>query len=100
MFRHPFVAPANKCANRRRGSVKNVDPIFFDDFPKSIGFGPVRCAFVHYDRGAIREWTIDNITMTGDPPDVGRTPKDIFITNIEDVFRGRINVHQVTAGGV
>src|SRR5437667_279252 len=100
MFRHPFVAPANKCANRRRGSIKNVDPIFFDDFPKPIGLRPVRCALVHDDRGAIGKRSIDNITVTGDPPHISRAPKDIFIANVEDVSGGRINMYEITAGGV
>ena len=38
--------------------------------------------------------------MTGDPPHIGCAPKDILIANVEDVFGGAINVHEVTAGGV
>src|SRR5437588_4451607 len=100
MFRHPLVAPANKCPNRRRGSVKNVDPIFFDDFPKPIWLRPVRCAFVHDYRGPIRQRPINDIAVTGDPAHVGRAPKDVFIANIEDVFHGGVNTDEITASGV
>src|SRR5438045_5564167 len=98
MFHNPLLSPANKRANRCRGSVKNVDPIFFDDFPKSIGLGPVRRAFVHDDRRAMRHRAIDNITVTRDPAYISRAPKDIFIANVEDVFGSRINLDEVTAG--
>src|SRR6266436_6761999 len=100
MFRHPLVAPANKCANRRRGGIKNVDPIFFDDFPKPIGLRPVWCAFVHDHRGPIRQRTINDIAVTGDPAHVGRAPKDVFIANIEDVFHGGVNTDEITTSGV
>ena len=86
MFCHPLIAPANKCADRRRRGVKDVNVIVFDDFPETIRLGPVRCALVHNSRRAIRERTINNVTMTGDPADIGGAPKDIFIANVEDVL--------------
>src|SRR4029078_48184 len=100
MFLDPIVTPADESADRRRSSIKNVDPILFNDFPKPIGLRPVRSALVHNDSCAIRERTIDNVAVTGDPADVGGTPKDILIANVKDVFGGAINVYQVAAGGV
>ena len=86
MLFHPVIAPANECADRRRSGIENVDPIFFDDFPKSIRLGPVGCAFVHHGRCTIRERTINNVTVTGDPAHISRAPKNIFIANVEDVL--------------
>src|ERR1043166_1372480 len=100
MFCHPFVAPANKGADRRRRRVEYVDPIFFDYLPKSIGRGPVWRAFVHNHRGAIREWTVHNITVASDPADIGGAPKNVFIANVEDIFHRGIDAHQITTGGV
>src|SRR4029450_7795256 len=95
-----MVAPANKCADRCWRSVKNVDSIFFDDFPEPIGFRPIRRAFVHDGCRAISERTIDDVTVTRDPADISRAPKDIFISKVEDVLGGRINSNQITACSV
>src|SRR6266496_1840539 len=100
MFRDPLVTPANKRADRRRSGVENVDPIFLDDFPKPIGLGPVRGALVHDNGGAVGERAVDNITVTGYPAHISRAPKNIFIANVEDVLGRRINVHEITTGGV
>src|SRR5438045_9739929 len=91
MFRHPMVAPADESADRRRSGVENVDAIFFDDFPEAIRLRPVRCALVHNSRCAIRERTINNITVSGYPADVGGAPKNIFVTNVETVLHGRVS---------
>src|SRR6266487_4194728 len=95
-----MVAPSNKCADRRWRGIKNVDPIFFDDFPEPIGFRPIRRAFVHDGCRTIGERTVDNIAVARDPADVSRAPKDIFIPNVEDVLRSRVNSDQITAGGM
>jgi len=100
MFRDPLVAPANKRADRRRSRVENVDSIFFDDFPKPIGLGPVRRAFVHNNGGAGGERAIDDVTMPGYPAHISRAPEDIVVANVEDVLGSRINVHEITTGGV
>src|SRR5207247_9448072 len=95
MFRHPVVAPADESADRRWGGVEDVDAIFFDDFPEAIRLRPVRCALVHNSRCAIRERTINNITVSGYPADVGGAPKNIFVTNVEHVFHGRVNADDI-----
>src|SRR6187399_227624 len=100
MFLDPIVTPADEGADRRRGSIKNVDPILFNDFPKAIGLRPVRGALVHDNSCAIRERTIDNVAVTGDPADVGGAPKDILIANVKDVFGGAINIHEVAGSSV
>src|SRR6266581_6852053 len=100
MFRHPLVAPANEGADRCRSGVENVDAIFLDDLPESIGLRPVRRAFVHEGRSAIGQWSVNDITMPGDPADIGRAPKNVFISDIEDIFGRRINADEVPAGRV
>src|SRR6266513_5403506 len=97
MFRHPVVAPANESADRRRSGVENVDAIFFDDFPEAIRLRPVRYALVHNGGRAIRQRTINNITVSGYPADVGGAPKNVFVTNVEHVFHGRVNADEITA---
>src|SRR4029453_17314327 len=86
--------------NRGRGSIQNVDPVLFDDLPKTIGLWPVRRSLIHDNSCAIRERSVDDVAVTGDPPNIGCAPKDILVPDIEDVFRGAINAHQVAAGRV
>src|SRR4051794_10685954 len=38
--------------------------------------------------------------MAGDPTDVGCTPKNVVILNVEDIFCGGVNSDQITGGGV
>src|SRR4029077_9835479 len=38
--------------------------------------------------------------MSGHPADIRGAPKDVLVTEIEDIFHCRINADQVTAGGV
>src|SRR5215510_14551014 len=92
-----MFAPANKRADRRRGGIKNINPIFFDDFPEPVRFRPIRGPFIH-DRGrTVGEWTIDDVAMAGDPADIRCAPENILISNVEDVLRGRINTDQIAA---
>ena len=88
MFRNPLIAPANKGADRGRRRIKNVDAIILDDFPEAIRLRPVWRAFVHECGGAIRQRPVNDITVTGDPPDVGRAPKNIFVPDVEDILHG------------
>src|SRR5437773_343285 len=91
-----MLAPTNKCANRCWRGIENINPIFFDDLPKPVGFRPIRRAFVHDGCRAIGEWTIDDVAVAGNPADIGRAPKNILISNVEDILCGRINTHQIT----
>src|SRR5262245_43879019 len=100
MFRDPMVAPPNERPDRRWRRIKNVDPVFFDDFPEPIWLRPIRRAFVHDCCRAVGERTIDDIAVACDPADISRAPIDILISNVEDVLCGRVNADQVPAGSV
>ena len=100
MFLHPLIAPPNERANRSRRGVEDVDPVLFDDSPEPVRFRPIRRAFIHERGRAVGERTINHVTVPGHPSDVRRAPKNIFVTNVEDVFRGRINADEITAGRV
>src|SRR5260370_27856417 len=100
MFRHPIVAPANESADRGWSGVENVDSIFLDDFPETIGFGPVWGSLVHNGRCTIRQRTVNDIAVAGHPADVGGAPKNVFITNVEDILHGRVNADEITASGM
>src|SRR5256886_8102737 len=46
---------------------------------------------------SVGERTIDDVAVASDPADISRAPKDIFVANVEDVFRGRVNADQIAA---
>src|SRR5215475_7987569 len=95
-----MIAPPNKSANRRWRRVKNADPIFFDDFPESVRFRPVRSAFIHDRRRAVGERTIDDVAMARNPTDISSAPVNILISNVEYVLCRRVNADQIAASGV
>ena len=98
VFLHPLIAPANECADRGRRGVENVDLVLLDDSPEPIRFRPVRSAFIHERCRAVRERTVNDITVSRDPADVGRAPKNIVVAKIENIFGRRINSDQIAAG--
>src|SRR5437588_3945269 len=100
MFFHPLIAPADECANCSRRGVKNIDPVLLDDLPKPIRLRPIWRALVHECSRAVSERPINHITVPGHPADIGRAPKNVLLADVEDIFRGRINSNQITAGGV
>ena len=71
-----------------------------DHRPESPEIGEVGRAFVHEDRCAITQWTIDHITVPGDPADVGRTPVDILVVQVEDILGRQMRADEIAAGGV
>ena len=100
VFFHPLVAPPNERANRGRRGVENVNPILLDDFPEPVRLRPIGCAFIHECRRAVGERTVNDITVASHPSHVRGAPKNIFVANVEDVFRGGINSNEVTASRV
>src|SRR5207247_6331537 len=71
-----------------------------NDSPEAVRFRPIRRAFIHESGRAIRERTINDVAVPGHPSDISRAPKNILVSNIEHVFRGRIDSDQITTGGV
>src|SRR5205823_6485631 len=50
--------------------------------------------------GAVGERTVDDVTVPGHPADVGRTPVDVFFTQVENPFMGQSTAEQVAGGRV
>ena len=96
----PLVAPFHERADRRRRGVKNGDAILRNDAPKAIRLRPVRRPFVHQGRRAIGQRAVDDVAVAGDPADVGRAPKDVFLAKIEDVLGRDGDAKQIAAGSV
>src|SRR5215212_1831057 len=100
MLLHPVIAPADKCPDGGGGGVKDVDAMVFDDLPEPVRLRPVRRAFVHESGSAIRQRSVDHITVPSDPTHIGGAPENVVVLNVEHVFGGGINPDQISAGGV
>ena len=79
-----FVAESDEGADRRRCGVEDGDSPFRDQRPPAIRAGLRRNAFVQEHRRTVRERSVDDVRVAGDPSDVGRTPVDVFVLQIED----------------
>src|SRR5678815_4052567 len=61
-----------------------IEPVSVCHHVSTIGLGKVRRTFVHDGSRTIRERTVNDVTMTGDPTDVGRTPVDVIVFEIKN----------------
>src|SRR6185503_16186192 len=95
MLLRPFDAPFHEGANGGGRSIKNRDAVLRDDAPETVRFGPVRRAFIHQARSAVREWAVNDIAVAGDPTDVGGAPIDVSVFQIEDVTGRELCAEQV-----
>ncbi len=66
-----------------------------DDVPEAVRLGMVGCAFIHHDRGAVREGAVNHVAVAGDPADVGGAKIDVGLLEVEDVFRRDRGAQQV-----
>src|SRR6185503_20507805 len=99
-FQRPLFAPLDERTNRGWRGVEDVDAMALDHLPEAIGLRPVWRAFIHQNRSAVREWTINHITVARDPADVGSTPVKIFVFKIEDPLRCEMRLQKITGGRV
>jgi len=97
---HEGVAFAHQGAQRSRRGVEDGDVPFIADLPEAAVVGIVGHPFEHQGRRAIRERTIDDIAVAGDPADVGRTPIDFAGPVIEHLRMGHRRPEQIAARAV
>src|SRR3989339_924044 len=100
MLGGPLVAEAGQGPDSGRRGVENRDLVFFYGFPEPVWLGISRDAFKHNFSGTGRQRSVDDITMPGDPADVGRAPEDIVVMAIKDILKGEVGVNCITAGGM
>ena len=95
-----IIPPLHEGANRRRGGVEDRDTVVGDELPEAVRFGPVRGSLIHEAGRSIGKRAVDEVAVTGDPPDVCRAPVNVILTKVEDIFGGGIGSHEIAAGGV
>ena len=100
VLRRPLGAPAHERADRGRRGVEDGDAVALDDLPEAILLRPVGRAFVHHDRGAVGERTVDDVAVAGHPADVGGAPVDVVVLQVEDPLGRGVGADEVAAGGV
>src|SRR5688572_8230608 len=100
MLLWPFCAPFHKGPDRGWGGIKDADAVLGNDAPETIWFWPVRSTFIHEAGSAICQRTINHIAMAGYPTNVGSTPINICILEIENIFARHFGTQQIAAGAV
>src|SRR5690349_2768981 len=100
MLRYPIIAFALERADRGGRGVKDRDAQPVDRLPEAPEVGIVWNAVEHHARSAHRERAVDDISVTGNPADVGGAPEDVVRFVIENPLEGRSGPGRVTAGGV
>ena len=71
----------------RRSGVKDIDLVSLDHVPEAIEIGKIRRAFVHENRRTARQRAVNNVAVSRDPADVGCTPIDVVVFQIENQIR-------------
>ena len=64
---------------------------------KPVAVRIVRRPLVHHGRRAVRQRAVDDVAMPGHPPDVGGTPVDVVLLDVEDPLGRRLHAQQVSA---
>ena len=81
---HRLVARLHQRADRGRRGVEDVDLVLVDDFPEARRRRIVRHALEHQRGGAVRQRSVDDVAVAGDPADVGGAPVDVAVVVVED----------------
>src|ERR1039457_1119384 len=100
MLRRPLVAEAHKRADRSGRGIEDVDLVAVDKTPESVGLGEIRRAFVQHRGGAVLQRPVNDVTMAGNPSDIGRAPEDVIVLQVEHPLSGDISANGVTSRGM
>ena len=96
-----IAAPLHEGPNQRGRGVIDCDAVLFDDLEMPVLVRGGRRSLVHHLGGAIGQWAVDDIAVTGDPADIGCTPIDVGLRlDVEDIVVRVGGLRQVSTGGV
>ncbi len=95
-----LVAKRSDCPYRSWRSVELVHSPLFHDLPKTI-WRRVGWNTLEHDRGcAVRQWSVDDVRVSGNPADIGSAEVNIPVVVVENVLVGLRGVNHVPTGGV
>src|SRR5579885_438250 len=100
MLSRPLLAETHQTTDRGWRGVEDGDFELLNDAPEAVGGGIGGRPFKHYVSRPVHQGTIDDIAVARHPANVGGTPEDISIFDIEDQFGGGIDAHAVAAMNV
>ena len=95
-----LFAPAHERADGGGRGVEDGHPVPLDDAPEAILVRPVGRALVHDHGGAVGQRSVDDVGVSGHPPDVGRAPVRVVLAEVEDHGVGGRDAREVPAGRV
>ena len=99
LIRHRTATP-HKGTNGRGSGVENADSVFLDQLPERPWLRGSRSSLVHHCGGAVRQRPVDDVAVSGDPAHIGRAPKHVVVTDVEDPLKGQMGPEVVSRGGV
>src|SRR5690606_8256545 len=91
------IAFAHQRPDSRWRGVENRYLMLVHRLPEARSIGIAWHAFKHHCRGAISQWAINNVSMSGNPAYIGGAPEYIVLTQIEDGFMRIARIDQVAA---
>src|SRR3954454_8412982 len=94
---HGLVAFAHQSADRGRRGIEDSYPEAVDRLPEASEVGVIGNAVEHHAGRAVRERTIEHVTVAGDPTDVGGAPEDVVGSVIEHPVEGGCGPRRVAA---
>src|SRR6202011_6160278 len=77
--------PLHECADGGGRGIDDADLVALDDLPEAVLVRVVGTALVDHSRSAVGERAVDDVTVTGDPADVGGAPVHSVGLDVEDV---------------
>src|SRR6266404_9809267 len=98
MLPRPLLAPLDESADGGRRCVEDIYIVAVDDAPKAIRLRKIRRAFIHKAGRAALQRSVHDITVSGYPPDVGRTPVRVLFFQVEDVLHRQISSDRISPG--
>ena len=70
-------APLHEGPDGGRHAVEDGHAVALDDRPPAVPAGMVRGPLVHHRRRPVGQRSVDDVAVSGHPPDVGRAPVDV-----------------------
>jgi hypothetical protein len=86
--------------NSSRGSIEVGQLVLSGDFPVTRGGGVYGSRLEDDGGDAVCQRAVDDVSVAGDPSDVGHAGELVLGVNIEDELDGKSSAEEVATGGV
>src|SRR5450759_740813 len=96
----PLVALADEGAADGRGRIDGGCVVLLDDLPEAVRLRVGGQTLEEDAGGAAGQRTVHDVTVAGDPADVGGAEVDVVVVQVEHVLERVVHVQQVAAGAV